>query len=56
MVNITHSDVNAERNIKAGSKDNEISRFTPYLKVRKILLNRLHATEELALNHKNDKQ
>ena len=49
---VSHADVNAACNIKHRFYlDKEISLYTPYLKVKEILLNRLHASEELVCLH-----
>jgi hypothetical protein len=40
---VSHADTNAARNIKHRGDDTEITRYTPFIKVKKILLNRLMA-------------
>jgi len=44
---VSQSDVNAARNIKQRLNDQDISRYMPYKKVKKILLDRLRASKEL---------
>jgi IS605 OrfB family transposase len=46
---VSHADINAARNIKhRGLYDKEITRYMPYRTIKRILLNRLRASEELA--------
>lgn len=52
---VSHSDINAARNIKARKGDKDISRYTPYRKVKQILLDRLRASEELASLDNSDR-
>ena len=52
---VSHSDVNAARNIKARLNDKDIALYTPFRKVKQILLDRLRAREELARLHKSDR-
>jgi len=40
---VSHADTNAARNIKHRGDDTEITRYMPFIKVKKILLNRLMA-------------
>jgi len=44
---VSHSDINAARNIKQRFNDPDISRYMPYKKVKQILLDRLRASKEL---------
>jgi len=46
---VEQADVNAACNIKQRLNDPEIQRYTPYQRVKQILLNRLHAAKELVL-------
>jgi IS605 OrfB family transposase len=46
---VSHADINAACNIKQRLYDKDITRYMPYQKVKQILLNRLHATEELPI-------
>ena len=48
---VKQADTNAACNIKQRLKDLEIQRYTPYQKVKQILLNRLHAVKELVPLH-----
>lgn len=52
---VGHSDINAARNIKARKRDKDISRYTPYRKVKQILLDRLRDSEELASLDNSDR-
>ena len=46
---VSHADTNAACNIEhRWSHDKEITRYMPYQKIKRILLGRLHASEELA--------
>ncbi len=48
---VSQNDVNAARNVRQRLNDPDILRYTPYAKVRQILLDRLRASKELASPH-----
>ena len=53
---VSHADTNAAVNIKHRGDDTEITRYTPYLEVKKILLSRLSANGGVSnLNHNCDR-
>ena len=49
---VGQSDINAARNIKQRFFDKGITRYMPYKKVGKLLIDRLRASKELSINNK----